>query len=126
MHCVRKPRLNSAVATVAVLMVLSLLRVASLSLVMDSPTLNCCHSGARKARTRNLEIPRCAIAHLRSGPSDHPGMTELPLKVLLQTSESKAFARSSKPFQNLGIPEPPRGQLRQGAIKTRFAESQSH
>src|SRR6266516_6429916 len=34
------------------------------------------HSGAmRKHRTRNLEIPRCAIAHLRSGPSDHPGMT---------------------------------------------------
>src|SRR5207253_5912295 len=26
-------------------------------------------------RTRNLEIPRCAIAHLRSGPSDHPRMT---------------------------------------------------
>jgi hypothetical protein len=26
-------------------------------------------------RTRNFEIPRCAIAHLRSGPSDHPGMT---------------------------------------------------
>src|SRR5712691_9901966 len=34
-----------------------------------------CHSGARVARTRNLEIPRCAIAHLRSGPSNHPGMT---------------------------------------------------
>ena len=33
------------------------------------------HSGARVARTRNLEIPQCAIAHLRSGPSDHPGMT---------------------------------------------------
>jgi hypothetical protein len=31
--------------------------------------------GAQKARTLNLEIPRCAIAHLRSGPSDHPGMT---------------------------------------------------
>src|SRR5471030_1567692 len=31
---------------------------------------------ALKTRTRNLEIPRCAIAHLRSGPSDHPGMTE--------------------------------------------------
>src|ERR1700726_1745661 len=29
----------------------------------------------RKHRTRNPEIPRCAIAHLRSGPSDHPGMT---------------------------------------------------
>src|SRR6202011_6147227 len=28
------------------------------------------HSGAmRKHRTRNLEIPRCAIAHLRSGAS---------------------------------------------------------
>src|ERR1700680_4651448 len=25
--------------------------------------------------SENLEIPRCAIAHLRSGPSDHPGMT---------------------------------------------------
>jgi hypothetical protein len=31
--------------------------------------------GAAKTRTRNLEIPRCAIAHLWSGPSDHPGMT---------------------------------------------------
>src|SRR2546430_5270332 len=29
----------------------------------------------RRTRTRNLEIPRCAIAHLRRGPSDHPGMT---------------------------------------------------
>src|SRR5207248_5390431 len=25
--------------------------------------------------SENLDIPRCAIAHLRSGPSDHPGMT---------------------------------------------------
>src|SRR6202795_3232261 len=33
--------------------------------------------GDAKRRTRNLEIPRCAIAHLRSGPADHPGMTEL-------------------------------------------------
>src|SRR6267142_6358317 len=32
--------------------------------------------GDAKHRTRNLEIPRCAIAHLRSGPADHPGMTE--------------------------------------------------
>ncbi len=37
------------------------------------------HSGARVARTRNLEIPRCAIAHLRSRPSDHPGMTVVGL-----------------------------------------------
>src|SRR6266581_7817110 len=40
---------------------------------------NCsrCDSSFRGAstRTRNLEIPQCAIAHLRSGPSDHPGMT---------------------------------------------------
>ena len=32
--------------------------------------------GDAKHRARNLEIPRCAIAHLRSGPSDHPGMTK--------------------------------------------------
>src|SRR5712691_5274169 len=31
--------------------------------------------GDATRRTRNLEIPRCATAHLRSGPSDHPGMT---------------------------------------------------
>src|ERR1700682_4202689 len=35
--------------------------------------------GDAKHRTRNLEIPRCAIAHLRSGPSDHPGMTNVGL-----------------------------------------------
>src|SRR4030095_6235683 len=42
------------------------------------------HSGASATRTtvrncapENLEIPRGAIAPLRSGPSDHPGMTEL-------------------------------------------------
>ena len=42
------------------------------------------HSGAARSvepqmcncTSGNLEIPRCAIAHLRSGPSDHPGMTE--------------------------------------------------
>src|SRR3982074_3205676 len=36
--------------------------------------------GDAKHRTRNLEIPRCAIAHLRSGPSDHPGMTRERLR----------------------------------------------
>src|SRR5260370_29255832 len=36
--------------------------------------------GASKTRTRNLEIPRCAIAHLGSGPSDHPGMTRTSSK----------------------------------------------
>src|SRR5947199_7981978 len=47
---------------------------------MDAPwgkTHGCGPSfrGDAKHRTRNLEIPRCAIAHLRSGPSDHSGMT---------------------------------------------------
>src|ERR1700686_1306235 len=28
--------------------------------------------------SENLEVPRCAVAHLRSGPSDHPGMTASP------------------------------------------------
>src|SRR5258708_19680436 len=36
--------------------------------------------GASKTRTRNLEIPGCAIAHLGSGPSDHPGMTRTSAK----------------------------------------------
>ena len=31
--------------------------------------------GRAPARTRNLEIPRCAIAHLRFGASHRPGMT---------------------------------------------------
>jgi hypothetical protein len=34
----------------------------------------------QRERTRNLEIPRCAIAHLRSGPSDHPGMTKTKME----------------------------------------------
>ena len=32
--------------------------------------------GDAKHRIRNLEIPRCAIAHLRSGAAHHPGMTQ--------------------------------------------------
>src|SRR6202790_5094449 len=42
-----------------------------------------CRGGARH-RTRNLELPRCAIAHLRSGPSDHPGMMVNDLRPGLQ------------------------------------------
>src|SRR5260370_38740784 len=42
---------------------------------------NCTSEGARRANPKsppnfNIEIPRCAIAHLRSGSSSHPGMTE--------------------------------------------------
>src|SRR5882672_9057665 len=43
------------------------------------------HSGMRRqAQTRNLEIPRCAIAHLRFAAARRPGMTiveKLPLGV---------------------------------------------
>src|SRR6266403_5651643 len=60
MHWVRKPRLNSAVATVAVLMVFSLLRVASLSVVMI--LLFSCSD----TNEPTFVIPRCAIAHLRA------------------------------------------------------------
>src|SRR5664279_1026747 len=34
--------------------------------------------------SEKLEIPRCAIAHLRSGPSDHPGMTSVVVQTLYQ------------------------------------------
>src|SRR6476619_6551611 len=42
--------------------------------------------GDAKHRTRNLEIRRCAIAHLRSGPSDHPGMTTSVRREAVQQS----------------------------------------
>src|ERR1700731_164369 len=65
----RKPRLNSAVATVAVLMVLSLLRVASLRLLIIlsmklfwHARLHFRHSGMRL---------RSAIADLRRRPGIH-------------------------------------------------------
>src|SRR5436305_8953860 len=39
--------------------------------------------------SENLEIPRCAIAHLRSGATHHPGMTTLAaLRRLLLRRES--------------------------------------
>src|SRR5258706_7341558 len=47
--------------------------------MIDFP-LSC--RGMSKTRTRNLEIPRCAIAHLRFDASHRPGMTTiLPLGV---------------------------------------------
>src|SRR6266540_18501 len=66
----RKPRLNSAVATVAVETVLSLLRVASLSFVMVHYPSWSSFRGARVSeRTRNLEIPGSMLTH-------RPGMTD--------------------------------------------------
>src|SRR5215203_3154791 len=46
----------------------------------------------RPCAPENLEIPRCAIAHLRSGPSDHPGMTKeggLRMRILQPAEWSK-------------------------------------
>jgi hypothetical protein len=50
--------------------------------------------GDAKHRTRNLEIPRCAIAHLRSGPSDHPGMTESQLSVASLLTKPRVWRAS--------------------------------
>src|ERR1700730_4401741 len=71
--------------------------------------------GDAKHRTRNLEIPRCAIAHLWSGPSDHPGMTESnPAPVLIpktvihfsgscsSPSRAKTLAVDARTGQHLG------------------------
>jgi len=48
--------------------------------------------GDAKHRTRNLEIPRCAIAHLRSGPADHPGMTVSGLHVIASEAKQSILA----------------------------------
>src|SRR5258707_15206696 len=63
----RKPRLNSAVATVAVETVLSLLRVASLSFDIGFIPVCLSFRGARSANPESRDSG--------SGPSDHPGMT---------------------------------------------------
>src|SRR5258707_15089523 len=53
--------------------------VCGLDVIASEATQTPSFRGDVKHRTRNLEIPRCAIAHLRSGPSDHPGMTKAGL-----------------------------------------------
>src|SRR2546426_9882953 len=59
----RKPRLNSAVATVAVETVLSLLRVASLSFViLFSLSWSSFRSARVSERIRNLEVPGSRFA----------------------------------------------------------------
>src|SRR5258708_19999469 len=58
------------------------------------------------ARTRNLEIRRCAIARLRSGPSDHPGMTEET------TKNAPVFRGVFALIRSRGLP---RQELRQAA-----------
>ena len=54
--------------------------------------------GDAKHRTRNLEIPRCAIAHLRSGPADHPGMTALQ-RIVCGCFEIEVMRSSTSPHE---------------------------
>src|SRR3981189_3115015 len=51
---------------------------------MVAPVIQARSGIQRQAQTRNLEIPRCAIAHLRFAAARRPGMTiveKLPLGV---------------------------------------------
>src|SRR2546429_7984230 len=72
----RRPRLNSAVATVAVETVFNLLRVASLSFVIafSLSFVVIPERSHQRANPESRDSPRRS-AHLRSGPSDHPGIT---------------------------------------------------
>src|SRR6185312_14848911 len=58
--------------------------------------------GDAEHRTRNLEIPRCAIAHLRTGPSDHPGMIS---GVIMQfdTKIAVVIRTDLEPWQKLNV-----------------------
>src|SRR5919198_2331333 len=49
----------------------------------------------RNCAPENLEIPRCAIAHLRSGPSDHPGMTAGDVSTVIARRASDEAIRCS-------------------------------
>jgi len=59
--------------------------------------------GDAQHRTRNLELPRCAIAHLRSGPADHPGMTTETSISLGQILDRRFVCRKTTKFAIVGI-----------------------
>src|SRR3954468_25101255 len=91
MHWLRKPRLNSAVATVAVEMVLSLARVASLSLVMISlswltrsraPLINR-RLLDRGAKAGFEEVEVAAFIGLPDMPREHPAIAALEARLRL-------------------------------------------
>src|ERR1700681_3490983 len=95
MHWVRNPRLNSAVATVAVLMVLSLSRVASLSLVMCSYPSCPSFRGARSANPESRDSG--------SGPADHPGMTGVSINRRLADRRAKTRFEEVKIAALIGL-----------------------
>ena len=53
-------------------------RGGDLPQVQGAGCLRASFRGVAKRRTRNLEIPRCAIAHLRFDATHRPGMTASP------------------------------------------------
>ena len=58
--------------------------------------------GDAQRRTRNLEIPRCAIAHLRSGSSVHLEMTAvkgIQSTTIFTRSRTLTWAWASSPFR---------------------------
>src|SRR5216683_6248089 len=64
--------------------------------------------GRALARTRNLEIPRCAIAHLRFDAARCPGMTvELREHAVIHRAVRYPISRSAC----LKAPAPPPGSL---------------
>src|SRR4051794_13984755 len=69
MHWLRNPRLNNAVATVAVEMVFSLLRVASLSLVM---TFSCTSFRDTPPGVGFMSRTRCSVLHAAAQSRDRP------------------------------------------------------
>src|SRR5665213_4448035 len=70
MHWVRKPRLNKAVATVAVEMVLSLLRVASDSFVVMASIL--------RFSLKAIVVPAKAGTHMWTAPVPHMWTAPVP------------------------------------------------
>ena len=72
--------------------------------------------GDAKHRARNLEIPRCAIAHLRSGPSDHPGMTKGGLLRRFRL-RSLSYGGQVAPLSDIKTPRS-RGAMRPSVART--------
>src|SRR5258707_123987 len=80
MHWIRKPRLNSAVATVAVETVFSLLRVASVSFDMASSQVTRLINRRfidRRAESGLEEIEIAALVGLFDVPRNHPAIAAL-------------------------------------------------
>src|SRR4051794_36262891 len=98
MHWLRKPRLNSAVATVAVEMVFSLSRVASLSLVME---LSSSFSGP-------VSRTRCGILHAAAQSRDRsdrcaslrPRLCSAPLREELRAALRPGHELINRRFAN--------------------------